>query len=151
MEKDVLVRVKGTFIGPGGESDGNDLEIIAPGQYYKKNGASYIIYEEMDESFTEPIKNTIKITTNGVSLRKTGPVLADMRFEKGEERMATYTTPFGSLVLGIVARELTVDAKSDDELSIRLGYDLEIEYEHTSECVIDIDVKSKSMGMFPLQ
>ena len=28
--------------------------------------------------------------------------------------------------------------------------ELEIEYEHTSDCVIDIAVKSKSAGMFPL-
>ena len=146
MEKDVLVRVRGSFTGP---EDGEDIELIAPGQYFLRNGAQYVIYDEMDEALGEPIKNTIKITPDKVSLRKRGPVVADMSFESGTEKLATYTTPFGSLVLNILAKNMVID-QTEDELNIKLDYELEIEYEHTSDCVIDIAVKSKSTGMFPL-
>ena len=146
MEKDVFVRVKGSFTGP---ADGEDIELIAPGQYFLRNGAQYILYDEMDEALGQPIKNTIKITPDKVSLRKRGPVVADMSFESGEERMATYTTPFGSLVLNVLAKNMEI-RQTEDELNIKLDYELEIEYEHTSDCVIDIAVKSKSTGMFPL-
>ncbi len=146
MDKDVFVRVKGSFTGP---QDGDNIELIAPGQFYLKNGAKYILYDEIDESLGEPIKNTIKVTPGQVSMRKRGPVVADMAFEEGEERMATYTTPFGSLVLGVTARKMTVE-ETEDELNIKLDYALEIEYEHTSDCVIDIAVRSRSTGMFPL-
>ena len=145
MDKDVIVRVKGSFTGPAEE----EVELIAPGQYYTRNGAQYILYDEMDEALGEPVKNTIKITPNKVSLRKRGPVVADMSFESGMEQMATYTTPFGSLVLGVMARGMKID-QSEHELNIKLDYELEIEYEHTSDCVIDIAVRSKSAGMFPL-
>ena len=146
MEKDVLVRVRGSFTGP---EDGEDIELIAPGQYFLRNGAQYVVYDEMDEALGEPIKNTIKITPDKVSLRKRGPVVADMSFESGTEKLATYTTPFGSLVLNILAKNMVID-QTEDELNIKLDYELEIEYEHTSDCVIDIAVKSKSTGMFPL-
>lgn len=146
MDKDVFVRVKGSFTG---QADDENIELIAPGQYFLKNGAQYILYDEMDEGMDEPIKNTIRVTPQQVRLRKRGPVVADMTFENGEERMATYTTPFGSLVLGICARQMIID-QTEDELNIKLDYALEIEYEHTSDCVIDIAVKSRSAGMFPL-
>ena len=146
MDKDVFVRVKGSFTGP---ADGEDIELIAPGQYFLRGGAQYIVYDEVDEALGEPIKNTIKITPDKVSLRKRGPVVADMSFESGEERVATYTTPFGSLVLNVLARDMVI-RQTENELNIKLDYELEIEYEHTSDCVIDIAVKSKSTGMFPL-
>ena len=116
MDKDVFVRVKGSFTGP---TDGEDIELIAPGQYFLRNGAQYVLYDEMDEALGEPIKNTIKITPDKISLRKRGPVVADMSFESGEERVATYTTPFGSLVLNVLARNMVIH-QTEDELNIKL-------------------------------
>ena len=146
MDKDVLVRVRGLILGePGSGSD--QIEIIAPGEYYQKDGRHYVLYEECSEEFEEPIRNLLKISPDRVSIRKRGLINTDMVFEKGGERQSHYTTPFGSVVLGIQARDLTV-REAPEEIRVRVDYSLELNYEHISDCTVQIQVQSRHDGSF---
>ena len=58
MTKEVLISISG--IQMSGEEE-NDIEMVTIGDYYRKNGKHYIIYDEIPEGETEVIKNTIKV------------------------------------------------------------------------------------------
>ena len=68
MTKDVLLSISGlhqdvTGIEAQGDEPGNEpIEVIAPANYYEKNGKHYVIYDEIVEGMPGSIRNTVKIT-----------------------------------------------------------------------------------------
>lgn len=69
MTKDVLVTVKGLQSMEDG-SPPEEVEMVAKGEYYYKNGHHYIFYNETIEGFTEQNRNSIKISENSVGVKK---------------------------------------------------------------------------------
>ena len=51
MTKEVLVTISGLQFSP--ETENESVELITSGSYYKKNGKHYIIYDEVNEGFSE--------------------------------------------------------------------------------------------------
>lgn len=149
MDRDVLVTVSGLLSLGDAEAEHQDIEVIAPGQYYWKNGKHYVMYDEMAENFSEPVHNLLKISSETVSIRKKGLIETELTFTKGTENMSHYSTPFGNLVLGIRARELEVKEESGG-IQVNVEYALEINYEHISDCFIKIRVQDKEAKDFSL-
>ena len=118
MDKNVIVSVSGMLFaqGKGGESE--DVEVISPGEYHWKNGKHYIRYVEINEEFEEPIMNTLKISPDEVSIMKRGLIESTMVFNRGNFTASHYTTPFGTLVMGI----RTKDMKVSEEEAERFGF-----------------------------
>lgn len=149
MDKDVLVTVSGLLFGTNEEGGMEDIEVIAPGEYYQKNGKHYVIYEELAEEQSEPVRNLLRISPDKLSIRKRGLVNAELEFELGNATVAHYSTPFGNLVLGIRARELKVQ-EEEKRINVDVEYALEVNYEHISDCYIKIQVQSKEGQDFSL-
>ena len=105
MEKEVLIHVKGLHMMDTPEGD-EPIEIVVPGEYYFRNGSHYLRYEEMLDEQGDPTVNYIKISSRGMEVRKKGQVNTHMVFEQGKRNMAFYTTPFGTLEMGISATNL---------------------------------------------
>ena len=100
MDKEVLIHVRGLqTMDADGEQE--PLEIVVPGQYYFRNGSHYLRYEEVMEDFAEPTVNYIKISQKGMEVRKKGVVNVHMVFEQGKKNMTYYTTPYGTIEMGI--------------------------------------------------
>ena len=53
-----MLTIRGLQFDQGPDSE--EIETVQWGQYYKKNGTHYIIYDEIMEGFEEPIRNVIK-------------------------------------------------------------------------------------------
>ena len=105
MDKEVLIHVRGLqTMDADGEQE--PLEIVVPGQYYFRNGSHYLRYEEVMEDFAEPTVNYIKISQKGMEVRKKGVVNVHMVFEQGKKNMTFYTTPYGTIEMGIAATNL---------------------------------------------
>ena len=149
MDREVLVPVSGLLFMADEEAERQDIEVIAPGQYYWKNGKHYITYDEMAENFTEPVHNLLKISPETVSIRKKGLIETELTFTKGKENVSHYSTPFGNLVLGIRANELEV-MEEKGGIHVNVEYALEINYEHISDCSIKIHVQDKESKDFTL-
>ena len=77
-DREVLVTVSGLLFMADEEAERQDIEVIAPGQYYWKNGKHYITYDEMAENFTEPVHNLLKISPETVSIRKKGLIETEL-------------------------------------------------------------------------
>lgn len=152
MTKDILLKISGMqFTADNGDPDEPEpVEIIAPGEYYFKNGKHYIMYEEVMEGFEGVTKNVLKLKDDSLEITKRGSSNVHMVFEKDKKNMTCYTTPFGSLMMGIDAHSISIE-ESDGEIQAHIEYALDINYEHLADCTIHLSVQSKEQSGFSLQ
>ena len=78
MTKDVLISIRGFQIVDD-DDDAQPVELIAPGQYYCRNGKHYVLYDEVDEDDGSITKNRIKIQDDYVGITKKGVSNTNMR------------------------------------------------------------------------
>ncbi len=148
MDKKVLVHVTGLqVIDVTGED--SPIEMIVPGTYYFRNGFHYVLYEEILDESGIPTMNHIKISPFSMEVRKKGLVNVHMVFEKGKKNVASYTTPFGIIRMGIAATNLFVREEAES-LEARVDYALDMNEEHIADCFLTLKVQSKKAPGFTL-
>lgn len=144
MTKDVLISIVGLqFIEEN--SNPESVEIITVGQYYKKNGSHYILYDEVTEESGGIIKNRIKVELkkNRVLIFKSGSSAMNMIFEVGRKNHTYFDTPAGSLQISILADDIQI-VDTEDEINVRIRYLLDINNQTVSDCTVQIKVIPKS-------
>lgn len=141
MTKDVLISVSGMQFGA--DVDGEKIEVIFGGSYYKKKDKHYLVYEEVGENAGEVTKNLVKFDDKAFSITKSGNVNVTMVFEENKRNVTNYVTPYGSLVIGTDASSIDIK-ETENEIHIRIKYALDINNEHLANCEIFIDAKAKS-------
>ena len=131
MNKDVLIHVRGLQMMETDDAQ-EPIEIVVPGQYYFRNGSHYLRYEEMLDDTAETTVNYIKMSPNGVEVRKQGQVNVHMVFEEGKKNKTFYNTPYGTLQMGISATGLELK-ESEDGIQMKVDYALDMNEEHVAE------------------
>ena len=148
MDKEVLIHVSGLqTIDAEGEQE--PIEIVVPGEYYFRNGSHYLRYEEIMEDFVEPTINYIKISPKGMEVRKKGVVNVHMVFEQGKKNMTYYTTPYGTIEMGIAATNLNLE-EGDSSLNMKVDYALDMNQEHVADCYLAIKAQPKDCKDFTI-
>lgn len=143
MTKDVLVRIRGLqFIAGDVEDDVEPIEMITVGEHYLKNDHHYVKYEEIFEGFTDKTQNMVKIAGDVLEVRKKGLINVHMVFEENKKNISYYTTPFGTMQMGIAATRVKID-KQEDQINIRAEYALEINEGHVGDCCLEMNIISK--------
>ena len=148
MDKEVLIHVRGLQM-MGVDDDQEPIEIVVPGQYYFRNGSHYLRYEEIMEEFSEPTVNYIKMSPKGMEVRKQGLVNVHMVFEQGKKNMTYYSTPFGTLQMGIAATNLELN-ESDGKIDMKVDYALDMDEGHVADCYLYVQAQSKNSPGFVL-
>ena len=143
MDKEVLITLKGLQINE--PVDTGVVEIVALGEYYEKNDKKYIIYEEVVEGMEGKIKNIIKLSPTCMEVTKKGLTNTHMVFEENKKNLTVYNTPFGAFSLGIMAKGIDID-ENDDSMSVKVEYELDMNYEHVADCTISLGIRSKNQG-----
>lgn len=148
MDKEVLIHVRGLHMM---EEDGEQepVEIVVPGEYYFRNGSHYLRYEEILEDFAEPTINYIKISPKGMEVRKKGIVNVHMVFEQGKKNMTYYTTPYGTIEMGIAATNMNLE-ENESGLNMKVDYALDMNQEHVADCCLAIQAQPKDCKNFTL-
>ncbi len=141
MEKEVLVSISGLQFT---EDNKEALEMITVGDYYKRNGKHYLLFDEAMEGFEGITKNMIKFNDHMVDITKKGVTNVHMVFEEKQKNMTYYDTPFGNLLIGLSTNR--VDVREEDAIDIKIDYSLDINYEFVSDCKISICLKEKKAG-----
>ncbi|SET63222.1 DUF1934 domain-containing protein [[Clostridium] polysaccharolyticum] len=142
MTKDILISIKGLQFEMGSDEA---VEMIAPGEYFFRNGKHYVRYEEIMEGADgehDISTNTVKITKDQVEIIKKGGSNVHMVFAENFKNTTVYTTPFGPLQIGIFTNHIDVKEK-EDVIEIKLYYDLEINQSFVSGCEITMYIMSK--------
>ncbi len=147
MTKEVLISISGLQFIEAMEQ--TPVEVITSGNYYKKNGKHYIIYDEVVEGFPETTKNIIKLGDGCMDITKRGVTNVHMMFEQDKKNLTYYYTPYGSLLIGITATRVDVE-ETEHDMHILVDYALEVNYEHMADCEIKMDVKAKDAGDFKI-
>ncbi|MEG0963326.1 MAG: DUF1934 domain-containing protein [Lachnospiraceae bacterium] len=149
MTKNVLLTISGLQFAAQGEEEAEPVEVVTAGDYYKKNGKHYILYDEVMEGFDGNTKNIIKLTEECLDITKKGISNVHMIFEKHKKNVSYYYTPFGSLLIGIDAQSVQIQ-ETDDNIDVKVQYNLEVNYEHLADCSITVNIKSKEAKDFTL-
>ena len=148
MNKDVLIHVRGLQMMETDDAQ-EPIEIVVPGQYYFRNGSHYHRNEEMLEDTAETTVNYIKMSPNGVEVRKQGQVNVHMVFEEGKKNKTFYNTPYGTLQMGISATGLELK-ESEDGIQMKVDYALDMNEEHVADCYLTVQAQSKDSADFVL-
>lgn len=149
MTKNVLLTISGLQFANQGDEESEPLEVITAGDYYKKNGKHYILYDEVMEGFQGNTQNVIKLTEDSLDITKKGVSNVHMIFEKNKKNVSYYHTPFGSILVGIDAKSVDIK-ETDKNIDVSVKYNLEVNYEHLADCCITVNIKSKEAGNFTL-
>ena len=148
MNKDVLIHVRVLQMMETDDAQ-EPIEIVVPGQYYFRNGSHYLRYEEMLDDTAETTVNYIKMSPNGVEVRKQGQVNVHMVFEEGKKNKTFYNTPYGTLQMGISATGLELK-ESEDGIQMKVDYALDMNEEHVADCYLTVQAQSKDSADFVL-
>lgn len=141
MTKDVLISLRGLQFDQS-DSDVEKIETIMPGSYYEKNGSHYVLYDEIMEGFSEPVKNRIKFGEHALELTRSGAVNVHMIFEENRKNMTSYNTPYGNILIGIDTRKIHITQESD-RIEVDVDYALDVNYEYLADCRIVLNIRSR--------
>lgn len=139
MTKDVLIAIKGLQFEEA--EDAEEIEVIQRGQYFQRNGAHFLVYEEPIEGSSDMILNRIKLKEDEVQVTKKGAVNTMLSFRKNEKNMTNYATPFGNLVMGIHTHQIDLNMQ-EDKMLVHVDYALDVNYEFLADCKITITATS---------
>ncbi|MCR4869196.1 MAG: DUF1934 domain-containing protein [Lachnospiraceae bacterium] len=103
------------------EAERAETEQTMSGQFYQKEDACHLLYEEDMEG--KEIKNRVTIKGDTVSVKREGAVSSKMVFSAGEQNGFSYHTPYGVFQFTSDTKVLTVQ-KTEKELVIDITYDL---------------------------
>ena len=148
MEKEVLIHVRGLQLMDPQDED-EPIEIVVPGEYYYRNGSHYLKYEERMEDFPEPTVNYIKMSSRGMEARKKGLINVHMVFQQGKKNMTYYSTPYGTIQMGIAATNLELH-EEEGCIDMKVDYSLDMNEEHVADCYLTVQALEKGSDKFVL-
>ena len=148
MDKNVLIHVRGLQMMDMDEKQ-EPIEIVVPGQYYFRDGSHYLRYEEILDEAAESTVNYIKMSPDGMEVRKKGLVNVHMVFEQGKKNMTFYSTPFGTLQMGIAATGMELN-ESEDSIDMKVDYALDMNEEHVADCYLSVQAQPADSKDFVL-
>lgn len=140
MTQNVLISITGVQMTDDGPQE---VEMITTGDYFGKDGRHYVLYEEMTDDGSDPVRNTIRIQPDSMSILKKGEASTRMVFEKNKKNLSCYVTPFGQMMIGIHTGNVQV-REEEDLLKVDVDYSLDINYEHVSDCNITLEVRPRA-------
>lgn len=136
MEKKVLLKFRGNNGYEGGGSD--KTEFITKGSLVQKNGKYYLKYTEAPATPADvTVTTTMKIEDSKVTVLRYGETNTQMVMETGKKHMSYYETPYGSLLVGVIADNISLDI-GEQKGKIRIDYDLEINESMMSRNTINL-------------
>ncbi|MDO4445554.1 MAG: DUF1934 domain-containing protein [Bacillota bacterium] len=142
MTKEVLIHMKGLQTLGGLEESEEPVEMMTVGEYYFRNGAHYLLYEENMEGFQEPTHNMIKIRPGLMEVKKKGLINVHMIFERDKKNLAFYKTPFGTMEMDVSATRVIME-EADSWMKIRADYALGMNGSPMADCTMEIRVTPK--------
>lgn len=148
MTKEVLISIKGLQFD--GDVDSNEIEVITKADYYKKNGKHYLLYEEVQEGMDGTVKNTLKFKEHYMDLLRQGANNVHMIFDEENKTLSNYETPYGDILIGIDTDSVKF-TETEHRIRLDVEYSLEVNYEHLSDCKLQVDICAKDSGEFHLQ
>lgn len=139
MNRDIRLTIAGLHTGDSGK---DNVETVMDAQYFDKDRNRFVIYEERDDEFPEPIKSRIKFRDDYLEITRQGLISTHMVFEKDKKNMADYRMPYGDILLGIDTRSIEF-SESEEQILIKVSYSLEVNGQHQADSYIVIKIENR--------
>lgn len=139
MTKDVLVTISGNQFA----TDEGAVEVVTTGTYYMKNGKHYVLYEVQSEANGPVTKNRVKFHDGHFEMTKKGEHNGFLSFDRDQKTTNIYQSPAGPLHVDVATSELDF-TEADTEISVKIKYALEINYQFISECEVDFKIRARA-------
>lgn len=140
MTKDVVLRMEASQRYPGEEPQSSITEVSA--KYFLRGQSHYVMFEEVQEGFTEKTKGMLKIKKGSVELSKKGLIQSHMLFEEDLRYATEYRTPFGGFMMDVCTHQLKI-SENQDRIVIEIVYSLETQGQPVTDCKIKILITEK--------
>lgn len=138
MSKDVLITLRGTQIN--GDEKPETVELMTRGIMTGRNGKFAISYEETELTGTPGVTTTFLVfNPKRIVLTRDGAIRSRMVFETDVKHEALYDLGFGSLLVGIYAKEISADL-TEDGGSLFIDYTVEIEQQISSRNTYRLEI-----------
>ena len=123
------------------EDDGDVIEVVTPGKFYKEDNCYYAVYEETEISGMKGTTTTLKIDEEKFTLVRTGTTNTEMKFKKYVRDLTLYSTPHGALDLTVDTRELKMDV-DDNGGDVFIDYDMIVGNQQVLSTILQINIKA---------
>ncbi|MEY7999331.1 DUF1934 domain-containing protein [Clostridium sp. Mt-5] len=135
---------KRAIISVSSKQSGDDevIEVVTPGDFYKKNDSYYAVYEETQLSGMEGTTTTLKIKNNKFSLIRMGSTNANMDFNKNQKSMSMYKTPYGIIELKIRTNEIDINVNEDGG-DVIINYSMSLAGQATQDTQLKVNIKTQ--------
>lgn len=144
--KDIMLKITGKQINRNNEVEEETVEFMTEGKLYKKNGSTYIVYEETEMSGLEGVKTTLRIddASGDVKMKRFGKgIIMDtvMEFTKGRRFNSLYETPFGAVPMEVLTYKIVNDLEPDEgKGKLFIDYEISLKGLAESRSMLDIEV-----------
>lgn len=136
MEK-VILKVEGSQTDSSGET--TNLQFVSEGQYYQKNGISYVLYNEAIAGGMDGTKTLLKINGDSIGVVRRGSVQQEQFFANGAQSISLYKTPYGAIDMSVRTKNINID-KGAISSSIHICYELAIGNKWQSDNELNIEI-----------
>jgi len=97
-----------TVRGNSGLEEGEPMELLTEGEFYKKGNVYCISYKETDMTGMEGTVTTVVAEENKVRLQRRGTVTSEFIFEEGRKNISHYATEYGVFTVAVTAEKVDV-------------------------------------------
>ncbi|MGH4051901.1 MAG: DUF1934 domain-containing protein [Clostridium sp.] len=139
MKKNAIISVVSRQLDS--EDDGDEIEVVTPGEFYKKDNSYYAVYEETEISGMKGTTTTLKIDEEKFTLIRTGTTNTQMNFKKHIRDLTLYSTPHGALDLTVDTRELKMNIDNNGG-EVFIDYDMIIGNQQSLSTTLQINIKA---------
>lgn len=141
MEKDVIISIQGMQNYQGQDPDA--MELVTEGKLAEAEGGLCLSYQESELTGMAGTTTVFHVEPERITLLRIGSVSSEMVFEQGKRHMSLYSTPFGSMEIGVLARKLSSTLSAAGG-KIEIDYDIEINHMLAGTSLFRIDVRENS-------
>lgn len=127
--------------------DDEKTELVTTGTLTNEKGTIILSYEDTDATGFAGSKTTICIASDSlVTILRTGTTNSNLTLELGNKHFCLYETPFGSVTLGVQAKNITheVDASGG---KMHMEYTVDISGSFLSENTIEMEWKEMNQDV----
>ena len=136
MTRKVTLTFCGIQSNQGGKNS-ERVETVSQGEYFKRNGKHYIIFEESVEGIDEKVKSKLKFDADTVEVSRSGQMNSHMVFQENKKNLTGYNTPFGQILMGIDTKKIQI-IEREDCITVDVDYSLDANDEFLSDCHMEI-------------
>lgn len=111
------------------------------GNYYFRNGAHFVTFEETDRESGQITQSMLKIKGASVDLTRKGHVRTQMTFEKDKKHTFSYVTAFGEILMTTETEVLTV-LTSEKQMTIQIEYKSGMDGKYIADNKLNIVIRS---------